>query len=524
MEVKMRSKDERWALFWCELLHPVIFEEIEQAELNRYLKSLCETEYLFPDGSRKKPTLSTLRQKLNQYRQGGFNSLARKIRNDRGEVRSVPKEIIDKAVELKKEQPLRSDDTINRFLKVYYDKTIPKSTLYRHLKLAGATKIKLGITRKKVRKRWSRDHTHELWVGDFEDGPYVLFGDEVLPTYLCLFIDCHSRYVVEGRYYLRHTLDILIDSLLRAWAVHGASKELYVDNAKVYHANALKAACYSLGIKLLHRATGDPAPGGLVERIFGTCQSQFEAEVRAGDILPLEELNRTFSAYLEIAYHQRIHSETHQTPKERYHTGLTVIRHVDMEEVIHFFMRQDKRSVDKDFSDIRLNNSFYRVDPRLRGDKVQVRYDPFSDREKVWIYSLHDEYLGQGSLYHRDQGAEPERVWQKTKPKNNYLELLKQEHDKQLQAQSKGIDYRKVISQRAWPFAAFVQKLTKLMGRKGGLGAFNGQEYEILKKAYNRMAELNETILVEAWEKATQKTIPHLLYQLQIIKDRKENR
>lgn len=198
----MRSKDEGWALFWCELLHPVIFEEIEEAEVNRYLKSLCETEYLFPDGSRKKPTLSTLRRKLNQYRQGGFNSLARKIRSHRGEVKSVPKEIINKAVELKKEQPLRSDDTINRFLKVYYDKTIPKSTLYRHLclcvsarrqvKLAGATKIKLGITRKKVRKRWSRDHTHELWVGDFEEGPYILFGDEVLLTYLCLFIDCHS--------------------------------------------------------------------------------------------------------------------------------------------------------------------------------------------------------------------------------------------------------------------------------------------------------------------------------------------
>lgn len=167
----MRSKDERWALFWCELLHPVIFEEIEEVEVNCYLKSLCEREYLFPDGSRKKPTLSTLRRKLNQYRQGGFNSLARKIGNDRGQVRSVPKEIIDKAVELKKEQPRRPDDTINRFLKVYYDKSIPKSTLYRHLKLAGATKIKLGIAKKKVRKRWSRDHTHDLWVGDFEEGP-----------------------------------------------------------------------------------------------------------------------------------------------------------------------------------------------------------------------------------------------------------------------------------------------------------------------------------------------------------------
>ena len=36
-----------------------------------------------------------------------------------------------------------------------------------------------------------------------------------MPTHLSAFIDCHSRYVVEARYYLRENLDILIDSLLR---------------------------------------------------------------------------------------------------------------------------------------------------------------------------------------------------------------------------------------------------------------------------------------------------------------------
>jgi len=82
--------------------------------------------------------------------------------------------------------------------------------------------LKLGVAKTKVRKRWSRDHTHDLWVGDFEEGPYILVGKEILPTYLCAFIDCSSRYVIEARYYLRQNLDILIDSLLRALAKHGA--------------------------------------------------------------------------------------------------------------------------------------------------------------------------------------------------------------------------------------------------------------------------------------------------------------
>jgi len=517
----MRSNDEKWGLFWCGLLHEIIFEELDGEPVNRCLASLSKKEFLFPNGKRKKPSLSTLRRKLRQFKQDGFSSLARKRRSDCGRPRAIAPEIIARAVELKKEQPFRSDDALNRFLDVEFGKTIPKSTLYRHLKLKGATKIKLDVTKRKVRKRWTRDQTHDLWVGDFEEGPFVFVNGEVLPTHLSLFIDCHSRYVVEGRYYLRQNLDILIDSLLRAWSVHGTSKELYVDNAKVYHANALKAACYSLNINLLHRAPRDPPPGGLVERIFGTCQSQFEAEVRAGDILSLEELNTAFVAYLEVAYHPKIHSETGQAPKERYERALTVIRHVNLSDAAQYFMKKEFRTVDKDFSDIRLNRRFYRVDRRLRRDKVQVHYDPFTDMSKVWIYSLNDEYLGQGVLYQRDYGDDAPTP-EKAKPKNNYLELLKQRHAEQLREQSRGIDFRKVVSQRSWPFAAFVQKLSKLMGRKEGLAAFSSEEYEILKKNYDRIACLNESMLLEAWEKAEKKTIPHLVYQLQNIKQREK--
>ena len=51
-----------------------------------------------------------------------------------------------------------------------------------------------------------------------------------------------------------------------------------MDNAKIYHANALKAACLALNIKLLHRKPRDPPGGGLVERFIETAQSQFESE------------------------------------------------------------------------------------------------------------------------------------------------------------------------------------------------------------------------------------------------------
>ena len=64
---------------------------------------------------------------------------------------------------------------------------------------------------------------------------------------------------------------------------------------------------------------------------------------------------------------------------------------------------------------------------------------------------------------------------------------------------------------------AFVNKLALLMGRKGSFSAFLSQELESLKKCYNRIPTLNETLLTEAFQKASPKTLPYIIHQLQII-------
>jgi len=224
----MTPKDEVWAVFWCLLLQPLLYSEIDPKDENRFLKILAQEERVFPDGTRRKPAFSTLRRKLRIYREKGFQALFRKRRSDRGQSRKHAPDMIKRAIEIKRDQSHRSDETINKFLEAEFQKKIPKSTLYRYLRQAGATRTKLGIVKKPVRRRWTRNHTHDLWVGDFEDGPYVLVEGTPVKTYLSVFIDCFSRYLVEGRYYFRENLDIFIDSLLRAWAIHGAPLEVFI--------------------------------------------------------------------------------------------------------------------------------------------------------------------------------------------------------------------------------------------------------------------------------------------------------
>ncbi len=522
----MPDRQEQWAVFWCSLLGPLLYGEVPPEEAGRFLNQLAATEHVFPDGQRRRPSRATVWRKWKQYRDGGFEALFRKRRSDRGRPRKASPAMIAKAIELKTEQPYRSDVPLNQFLQSEFGRTIPKSTLYRHLKRAGATRLKLGISQRKVRRRWTRDHSNALWLGDFEDGPCVLVGDRAVPTHLSAFIDCHSRYVVEARYYLRENLDILIDSLLRAWSAHGASRELYLDNAKIYHANPLKAACFALNIRLIHRGVGDPPPGGLIERFFGTAQGQLESEVRADEILTLDRLNQALAAWLEVSYHQQPNSETGQSPLERYHQGQRFTRHVNVQEVLKYFLQRARRKVHPDFSDVQLGGLFFQVDPRLRGDCVEVRYDPFVALETVLLYSLDGEYLGVGTRHQRQIAPDQPPKHPTPKPKHNYLDLLIQKHEQALRDRHAGIDYQAVLAAagRRWPFAEFVKQLASHLGRKGGMAAFTTDELESLQKVYQRLSCLDAPLLREACERATQLTIPEIVFVLQQLAHEKQRK
>jgi len=129
----MNEKDQAWGLFWCSLLRPLIEGETEDEDAPRCLREIAAQEHVFPDGQRRKVSVSTLRRKWRAFQKGGFEALARKRRRDRGQSRKHTPELLQRAVELKKEQPLRSDGTINQFLKQQFGKTIPKATLYRQV-------------------------------------------------------------------------------------------------------------------------------------------------------------------------------------------------------------------------------------------------------------------------------------------------------------------------------------------------------------------------------------------------------
>jgi len=222
-----------------------------------------------------------------------------------------------------------------------------------------------------------------------------------------------------------------------------------------------------------------------------------------------------------VSYHQRTHSETGQTPQARYQDGQKFTRQVDLQRALEFFLKQVQRTVDRKHCDVQLENCFFRVSDRsLRGDKVQVRYDPFAPLEKVFLYSLAGEYLGTAVRYQRELGAHGETPppAKPGKPQHNYLDLLIDQHDQSLRQRSQGIDYRQLPAPRRWSFGDFAQTLAQLLGRRGGLSAFTSDELEVLGKLYPRV-QCTEPLLRQAVEQAPEKTIPAIAFQLQRLSD-----
>ena len=520
----MGRNDQAWAVFWCSLLSPLLLGEIPEAERGAYFRTLAEEERLLPNGQRKRVSVRTLRRWWKRLREEGVEGTFRRRRSDRGRPRTKQQPLLERAVELKKEQPRRSDVVINRILKQEFgrgpaalDALPPSPPGRRHAPQAGCQPAEGSLPLDARPGRSLVGRRLRAWPARVAGGTrrrHSAFRLDRLPQPL---------YVVEARYYLRENFDVLVDSLLRAWTQHGASRELYVDNAKIYHANALKLACTQLNIKLLHRPPRDPAPGGLIERFFQTLQGQLEAEIRAARLLSLGDINRALQAWLTQEYHAAVHSQTGQPPAERYHQATRFQRTVRLQSVTQLFQRREQRTVHRDHSDVTVEGRYFAVDPQLRGDRLEVRFDPFlthDQPQEVQLYSTDGRHLGVGRLYQREKGHHPQPPPPADKQpiEPSYLDAL--EAGRQLsheQRRQSGLDFHSASHRNVWSLTSFATLIAKLLGRDGGLSALRSDELDALRDFHSRHDRVHESLLRAAVASAESATIPHVLFRLQSL-------
>jgi putative transposase len=431
----VESKAEKIALFRYGLIAPLVLEELPRGELTRRAQEIAARHYEIPSSQRTSVTVDTLLDWALRYRRGGFEALAPKPRQDRGQSRTITPPLADLIERLKRENPHRTGTTLLRELALVSGQNEPAlsaSTLYRFLKQRGLSARQLLAA--PAHKKFEAERSNQIWQSDMLYGPYVQRpGGGRMQAYLHAILDDASRLIPHAQFYASQGLEACLDCLRQAVASRGLPVRLYMDNAQIYRSPQLARIAAGLGVLIVHSAPYQPEGRGKIERFFRSTREQFLNNLDRKPTLFLEELNERLEAWIDV-YHRTVHSALGTTPLARWQRDIEHIRQLPpATDFPRLFWHRLNRVVRRD-STFLLANRFYEAPSHLAGETVEVRFDPL-DPACVEIYFQGEPHgtarLVDPVLNAQLPSAKPSQPAEPEPTGINFVELLKKIKEKE---------------------------------------------------------------------------------------------
>jgi putative transposase len=435
MVMAMRHDEERVradraravGLFRYSLVREAADSKLTTKQRGLLVRALASREHEGPFGQPVRVSRASIDRWIRAWRRGGFDALVPAARQA---TPRTPTEILELAVALKKEVPQRTAAQIAAILRAHAGWSPDERTLQRNFH-----RLEL-ITRPDgqaphVFGRFEAEAPNARWTGDALHGPTV-GGRKAI---LFAFIDDHSRLFTGYRWARREDTVRLEAALRNGVAARGIPQTLYLDNGSAMVDKQLLRACASLGIRLVHSKPGQPAGRGKIERAFRTVREQFLVEIGSGrELEDMVHLNTLFTAWVEKLYHQREHSETGQTPWQRW-SSVEAPALPTPAQLREAFLWSEWRTVTKTAT-VGLHGNKYEVDAALAGRKVELVFDPF-DLTRIQV-RWHGRSMGHavphaiGRHVHHKARADDPTPAAPTPTGIDYLRLVEQQHTAEL--------------------------------------------------------------------------------------------
>jgi putative transposase len=427
-------------LFRYSLVRDVADLALSKAERGRLVRALAEREHVGPDGRLVGVARGTIDRWIRDYRRGGFEAL---VPRPRVVAPRTAAELLELAFQIKRERPERTAAQVREIMLAAGGPAPGLRTLQTHLAREGLNVRADGRSPGKVYGRFEASVRNELWTGDGLHGP-TLAGVAARRAVLLAFIDDHSRMLVGWRWGTGEDVFRLEAALRSGLMARGVPDAILVDRGSPFVSSQLLRACAVLGVRLIHASPRAATTKGKIERFFRTVRDQFLVEVDDG--IELAELNRLFSAWLEVVYHRRVHSETGQTPLARFDTaGAPALPTPAL--LREAFLWSQERTVTKTAT-VSLHGNQYEVDAALVHRKVELVFDPF-DLTRIEVRYQHRPFgLAVGLVIgrHTHPQAERELPPPPTPTGIDYLKLLAEKRDAELGGHR--IDYASLTRRR----------------------------------------------------------------------------
>jgi len=441
---KRRERSHAVGLFRYQLICPALDAGLSTKARGRLVREIASRQHTDPFGTRVRYSRDTLDRWIRRYRAGGFEEL---IPTTRAGTPRTDTATLELAASLKRENPARTVAQVQRILRASAGWAPSESTLLRHfhrLELIGPAAGDAPT----VFGRFEAENPNDRWTGDALHGPRI--GGR--KTYLFAFLDDHSRLITGYRFGFSEDTVRLGVALEPALAARGVPGSVYVDNGSAFVDAWLLRACAKLGIRLVHSTPHRPQGRGKIERFFRTVREQFLVEVAdttAEDLTAagldhrtaLLELNRLLTGWIEVEYHRRVHSETGQSPLDRWESGWSRLGRTPAmptaADLTEAFLWSEYRTVTKTAT-VSLHGNTYQVDHALVGRKVELVFSPF-DMETIEVRyrdAPHGRAVPHNITRHVHPKARPEIPERPTPAATgiDYLALTAQTHHEQVRS------------------------------------------------------------------------------------------
>jgi hypothetical protein len=188
------------------------------------------------------------------------------------------------------------------------------------------------------------------------------------------------------QWYLAETAECLCHGLSQALLKRGLPRAIQHDNGAAMQAGEIVQGLSRLSILQQNTLPYSPHQNGKQEVFWGQVEGRLLAMLESEPNLTLHDLNRATQAWVEMDYHQGRHSETGQTPRNRYLHGQNVGRSAPTVEALRFAMTQTQRRVQR-LSDrtITLNGVRFEIPARFSHFReIYLRFAEW-DLSHLWM-------------------------------------------------------------------------------------------------------------------------------------------
>jgi transposase len=241
--MKDQKKAEAIASERVQLLSPLLAEGLDPAKAREIKQRICEQTGL---------SERTLRRYLAKYREDGFSGLKPKGKGHQPSEATIPQEVLEQAILLRREVPSRSVAQLIQILeweRRIKPGEIKRSTLQEKLAERGySTRHMRMYTESGVAaRRFQQRHRNRLWHSDIKYGPYLPIGPDgtMKQVFLVTFIDDATRFVLHGEFYPVMDKTIVEDCFRQAIQKFGVPESVYFDYAEknTMPKNSLPSLC-----------------------------------------------------------------------------------------------------------------------------------------------------------------------------------------------------------------------------------------------------------------------------------------